>query len=134
MYRLFVQLSLYGCSGGSGGTLGGTFRVDARCRVKTDSIETLHIWCHIIITSDDERPTSQVFAEEPGLMVLLPGRQYGTSATGGVADYAGRCIIIAPDYEGYGITKDRPHPYLCERIAAQQVVTFSTGLAKQPPG
>lgn len=91
-------------------------------RVETDSIETLHIWCHITITSDDERPTSQVFAEEPGLLMLLPGRQYGTSASGGVADYAGRCIIIAPDYEGYGITKDRPHPYLCERIAAQQVI------------
>lgn len=91
-------------------------------RMETDSIETLHIYSHITITSDNERPSTSVFAEESGLLMLLPGRQYGTDATGGVADYAGRCIIIAPDYEGYGLTKDIPHPYLMQRLTAQQVI------------
>lgn len=53
-------------------------------------------------------------------MELLPARRYGNDISGS-ADYAGHCIIIAPDYEGYGITKDQPHPYLSQRTTAQQV-------------
>ena len=34
----------------------------------------------------------------------------------------GRCIVIAPDYEGYGGTKDVPHPYLSQRVTAQQMI------------
>jgi len=51
---------------------------------------------------------------------LLPARRYGNDISGS-ADYAGHCIIIAPDYEGYGITKDQPHPYLSQRTTAQQM-------------
>ena len=40
----------------------------------------------------------------------------------GQADYVCRCIIIAPDYEGYGVTKDTPHPYLSQRVTAQQML------------
>lgn len=92
-------------------------------RQKTDSIESLHIFCHITITADYERPsTTDGFSKEQGLLQILPGREYGDASTGGTANYVSHCIIIAPDYEGYGITKDVPHPYLSERLTAQQVI------------
>ena len=100
-------------------------------RHETDSIESLHIYCHVTITSDAERPTSTDGAsQEHTLLTLFPGRDYGNFLTGGSADYVGRCIVIAPDYEGYGVTKDVPHPYLSERLTAQQVTDAVTyGLA-----
>ena len=30
-------------------------------------------------------------------------------------------LVILPDYEGYGVSKDRAHPYLCEEATARQV-------------
>ena len=90
---------------------------------ETDSIESLHIYSHITVTADSDRPsTTSGFSKEQGLLQLLPDRYYSLTSTSSTADYVSRCIIIAPDYEGYGITKDRPHPYLSERITAQQVI------------
>ena len=92
-------------------------------RQTTDSIESLHIFSHVTITADSERPsTVDGFSKEQSLLLFLPGRQYGVSLTGKPADYVSRCIIIAPDYEGYGATKDAPHPYLSERLTAQQIL------------
>ena len=54
--------------------------------------------------------------------MMLPGRQYASFMGGEQADYVGRCIVIAPDYEGYGVTKDVPHPYLSQRVTAQQMI------------
>ena len=92
-------------------------------RQKTDSIESLHIYCHITITADYERPsTNDGFSKEQSLLLMLPGRKYGNILTGQYANYVSRCIVIAPDYEGYGVTKTTPHPYLSQRLTAQQVV------------
>ena len=92
-------------------------------RQETDSIESLHMFCHITITADYERPsTNEGLSKEQSLLLFLPGRQYRNILTGKYANYAGRCIVIAPDYEGYGVTKDTPHPYLFQRATAQQMV------------
>lgn len=97
---------------------------------KTDSIESLHIFCHITITSDEQRPTTTSgLSQEQSLLMSFPGREYG-SFLSETANYVGRCIVIAPDYEGYGVTKDMPHPYLSQRLTARQVVDAVTyGLA-----
>ena len=96
-------------------------------RQSNDSIESLHIYCHITITADRERPsTNEAFSKEQSLLVFLPGRKYGNILTGNYANFVGRCIVIAPDYEGYGVTKDTPHPYLSQRLTAQQVVDAVT--------
>ena len=91
---------------------------------ETDSIESLHIFSHITIASDDERPTTTAtgVSEEQGLLQFLPGRTYTNYMPDGQADYVGHCIIIAPDYEGYGVTKNTPHPYLSQRLTAQQII------------
>jgi hypothetical protein len=93
-------------------------------RRETDSIESLHIFSHITIASDNERPstTATGVSEEQNLLQFLPGRTYTNYMPDGQADYVGRCIVIAPDYEGYGVTKDAPHPYLSQRLTAQQML------------
>lgn len=93
-------------------------------RQETDSIESLHIYSHITIASDDERPTTTAMgvSQEQGLLQFLPGRKYTNYMSDGEADYVGRCIVIAPDYEGYGVTKDVPHPYLSHRLTARQMI------------
>ena len=90
-------------------------------REETDSIESVHIYSHATIGADEERPTSDGFSKEQIALQTLPRRTYGYS-DGGYADYVGRCIIIAPDYEGFGVTKDLSHPYLSQRLTAQQVL------------
>ena len=92
-------------------------------RQETDSIESLHIFSHITITADEEcLTTTSGNSKEQNLLLFLPGRQYNYPFGGEQADYVGRCIIIAPDYEGYGVTKDVPHPYLSQRVTARQMI------------
>ena len=90
-------------------------------RQKTDSIETIHIYSHATIGADEERPTSTGFSKEQIVLQTLPRRSY-KSYDGIAANYMGRCIIIAPDYECFGLTKALPHPYLSQRLTAQQVL------------
>lgn len=90
-------------------------------RQKTESIETIHIYSHATIGADEERPTSTGFSKEQIVLQTLPRRSY-KSYDGIAANYMGRCIIIAPDYEGFGLTKALPHPYLSQRLTAQQVL------------
>jgi hypothetical protein len=88
----------------------------------SDSIESIHIYSHATIGSDEERPSTDGFSKEQLMLQTLPRRTYGDYAGDVRADYVGRCIIIAPDYEGFGVTKDVPHPYLSQRLTAQQVL------------
>jgi len=91
-------------------------------RVDTDSIESLHIYCHITLGADRERPSTTTSAStEQTLLMSLPGREYKAYGSAEAANYVSRCIIIAPDYEGYGVSKDVPHPYLSEQVTAMQV-------------
>ena len=90
-------------------------------RQENDSIETVHIYSHATIGADEERPTSTGFSKEQIVLQTIPRRNYA-SYEGVSADYMGRCIIIAPDYEGFGLTKDLPHPYLSQRLTARQVL------------
>lgn len=90
-------------------------------RQETDSIESIHIYSHATIGQDSGRPSTGD-SQEMTVLKLLPKREYKDVISGAQADYVGRCIIIAPDYEGYGATKDHPHPYLAERLTAQQVL------------
>ena len=89
---------------------------------ESDSIESVHIYSHATIGADEERPTSTGFSKEQIVLQTLPRRTYGEPQEGVTTDYVGRCIIIAPDYEGFGVTKDLPHPYLSQRLTAQQVL------------
>ena len=85
-----------------------------------DGIESVHIYSHFTITSDDECPTSDLNLKESVLFSLLANGSYGLAPVE-EQNFISRCIIIAPDYEGYGITKDLAHPYLAQELTARQM-------------
>ena len=74
----------------------------------TDSIEALHIYSHYTITADKECPSLDLGFQNKLLFGTLVSNSHS--------------VVIAPDYEGYGVSKDRSHPYLSEELTAQQVV------------
>lgn len=46
------------------------------------------------------------------------------------------CLVIMPDYEGYGSTKDRAHPYLYQELTARQCIDaliYGKALYKSDP-
>ena len=85
----------------------------------TDSIESLHIYSHYTITADKECPTLNQDFQMRLLFSSLANGKYGSDSD---CNYVSRCVVIAPDYEGYGASKDRSHPYLSEELTARQVL------------
>ncbi len=75
------------------------------------------IGCHETITSNYECPTNYNHggSAQSGNGMLLEFCRY---------DYVRQpcCLVILADYEGYGCTADRPHPYLYQELTARQVV------------
>lgn len=76
--------------------------------------------CHVTITSNKECPTEM---NSSGNMFndLFLTMTLASSSIGSQEDLAHHNLVILPDYEGYGITKDRAHPYLCSEVTARQV-------------
>ena len=79
--------------------------------------ENVVIGCHETITSNYECPTNYNHggSAQSGNGMLLEFCRYD----------AGRqpcCLVILADYEGYGCTANRPHPYLYQELTARQVV------------
>lgn len=75
------------------------------------------IACHETITSNWECPTNYNNGGSwmSGVGMMLMYCRYD--------EYRQPCcLVIMPDYEGYGITADRPHPYLYQDLTARQVV------------
>lgn len=92
-------------------------------RQETDCIESIHLYSHATICADKECPSADSGTQEMTVMKTLPKREYKDAMKPtDVANYVGRCIIIAPDYEGYGVSKDDQHPYLAQRLTARQVL------------
>lgn len=77
---------------------------------------TLLIGCHITITDNKQAPTNfttRDVSTDVGMLLMhsIPG-----------SSPSGNALVILPDYEGYGGTIQRPHPYLCQQLTARQVV------------
>jgi len=63
--------------------------------------------CHITITENTEAPSeNNSVMSDVGILNLL---------------LASKALVVFPDYEGYGNTSERAHPYLCQYITARQV-------------
>ena len=90
-------------------------------RVETDSIEALHIYSHYTITDDKSCPTSNQNSQDRLLFGMLVKGKYGMG-TNADQNFIAHSVLIAPDYEGYGVSKDRSHPYLSQELTAQQVL------------
>lgn len=88
------------------------------------------IGCHVTICSDKEAPSNfpawladgisgaKALATDVGMLAL--------HATGASTS----SLVIIPDYEGYGETANRAHPYLYQSVTARQVMDgVSAGIA-----
>ena len=88
---------------------------------ETDAIETVHIYSHFTITADDECPSSNLNLKELALFGILLKEKYGLGFDS-TQDFISHAVIIAPDYEGYGVSRDVPHPYLAQELTARQMM------------
>ena len=88
----------------------------------------LIIGCHVTITSNYECPTEYnksggVLSWKTDVGMLIDYTRYDAIRN--------PCsLVIMPDYEGYGVSKNRAHPYLYQELTARQVVdAVRSGLA-----
>lgn len=79
----------------------------------------LVIGCHVTITSNFECPTE--YNRSGGTLSWMTdvGMQIFYARYDIIRQPC--CLVILPDYEGYGATKDRAHPYLYQELTARQV-------------
>lgn len=106
-----------------------------------DRIETVHVYNHYTITADRESPTGTLApdntnTQEQNMLEMLCLRDYGVRV-GAPTAFVGHCVVIAPDYEGYGLTRDKIHPYMAQELTARQVadaVTYGLELYRKEVG
>ena len=89
-------------------------------------IESVHLYNHFTISANSQSPTSYTRsnAEFVVLSALFEGSAYDEKTP--YRSVAKRSIVIIPDYEGYGVSRDRLHPYLVQEVTAKQVVDAMT--------
>ena len=92
--------------------------------ITSQPLNNVVVGCHITITSNDECPSSYnsvlpvegFFGHEKSDVGML------TYFATGYDSVTGNNLVIMSDYEGYGITRKRAHPYLYQELTARQVV------------
>lgn len=89
-----------------------------------DDINNIIIGCHVTITSNKECPSMYNHggsaASDVSLLMNHAGSGLFFPTLGSDQPYFN--LVILPDYEGYGLTKHRAHPYLYQELTARQVV------------
>lgn len=81
--------------------------------LKNPNPKNLIIGCHCTITSNAERPSNfskLSFRTDVSMLAL----KFAASDR--------NCLVVIPDYEGYGSTHGDPHPYCNRDVTAKQVV------------
>lgn len=89
-------------------------------------IESVHLYNHYTVTANSQCPTSATLrtADFMVLASLYEGGEYDERMP--YRSVVKRSIVIMPDYEGYGVSSDRVHPYLVQTVTAKQVVDALT--------
>ena len=85
-----------------------------------DSIQAVHLCCHHTFTANSECPSMSV---RP---VSLEANSFMASSMTGGGGGLYSSVVIMPDYEGFGVSSDRTHPYLAEEVTAHQTVDAMT--------
>ena len=93
-------------------------------RTGASVINNVVVGCHATITDNAQCPTefNRTGSITSDVFMMMYHAGVGFGAKPDEADPCYYNLVILPDYEGYGITADRTHPYLCEGATAQQVV------------
>lgn len=82
-------------------------------------IETILIANHSTFTQNSKSPSLYDYFGLPTNEIGMLCSIVGTNAK--KYPQLGRCLMIMPDYEGYGVSADRPHPYMILDLSARQV-------------
>ncbi len=94
----------------------------------------LVIGCHCTITSNNERPTNYKTILGPKADFVLT--DVGLLTTHASGSWVGAIVqkvenlVVIPDYEGYGVSSNRSHPYLYQELTARQVVDGARAAVK----
>lgn len=81
---------------------------------KSNVARDILIGCHVTITNNPDAPTMWTGNIKKETNLLLDHLHD--------KDKRGyNCLVVIPDYEGYGNTVGTPHPYLCQEVTARQV-------------
>ena len=89
------------------------------------NVNNIIVGCHITITSDHECPTNYDGSLEAAMSDVRMIMSYAGSGLGFFSHDTSQPhvnLVILPDYEGYGVTKNDAHPYLYQELTARQVV------------
>lgn len=79
--------------------------------------QNMAICCHYVITANNERPTN--YGNNSMLSDLTVFANH--AMTNGIMSF-NSSLVVVPDYEGYGVSSDREHPFLYHELTARQVV------------
>lgn len=87
-------------------------------------INNVIIGCHVTITSNKEAPSEYYLTGswQTDVGMLMWHASSGTIVHKPESNQLYYNLVILPDYEGYGLTKNLPHPYLYQELTARQVV------------
>ncbi len=82
---------------------------------KNPAPKNIVIGCHVTITSDAEAPSKYKNMLSDVGMIISHAKKVGN---GNTSDN----LVVIPDYEGYGVSSSKAHPYLYRDLTARQVV------------
>ncbi len=89
-----------------------------------DEPDDLILGCHATIASNSECPSERIqkgktslYADQSELLCSDVGMMLWDGRSGSM-----QTLTVIPDYEGYGDTQGRAHPYLMQKATARQVV------------
>lgn len=87
-------------------------------------INNVIIGCHVTITSNKECPSrySDEGSSTSDVSMLMNHAGSGLVFHSEQSDMPYYNLVILPDYEGYGVTRNHAHPYLYQELTARQVV------------
>ena len=82
-------------------------------------INNIILGCHITITDNKSTPSEYItkgsVRSDVGMLTMHAQAKKAS-------ELAYNCLVILPDYQGYGNTRDQAHPYLAQEITARQSV------------
>ena len=85
----------------------------------TTPINNIILGCHVTITDNASAPSEYIttgdWKSDVGMLIMHAKNK-------SASDLAYNCLVILPDYQGYGITRSEAHPYLAQEITARQSV------------
>ena len=90
------------------------------------AIESVHLYSHYTVTANSQCPTSATLSTADFVVLASLYEGYDYDERSPYKSIVKRSIVIMPDYEGYGVSSDRVHPYLVQTTTAQQVVDALT--------